>query len=231
MIKIGICDDEKIILKVLQEMVEESLEYLKLEAEIFLFHQGAEVLESEEEMDILFLDIEMPQMDGIEVGKRLREQGKDCKIIMATSRVERFKEAFYINAFRFVTKPLEPEEVREALTEAISALGGTEKIEVYKERVKCDVLQRDIFYIEAVESSVEFVLKEGIFRKESSLTELEKILDKKIFYRINRQCIVNITKINKVENGKIFINNENKKVSQRRKREFMESYREYMAWK
>lgn len=229
MIKIGICDDEKIILEILQEIILECLKELNFKAEIVLFNKGKELLETEMELDILFLDIEMPQMDGIEVGKELRRKGEECKIIVATSRKERFKEAFCIDTFRFVTKPFEIEEIREALEEAVTALGGMEKIEVYKERVKCDILQRDILYIEAVDSSVEFVLNEGIFRKETSLTELEKELDEKVFFRINRQCIVNMAQIQKYEKGTVLINGENKKVSQRRKKEFVMTYREYMA--
>lgn len=231
MIKIGICDDEKIILRILQKLVLQCMNELGFKAEIILFNNGKELLEAKTELDILFLDIEMPQMDGIEVGKRLRRKRNNCKIIVATSRKERFKEAFYIDTFRFVTKPFEIEEIQEALEEAVAALGGVEKIEVYKKRVKHDVLQRDIIYVEAIDSSVEFVLKEGIFRKETSLTELEKELDAKVFFRINRQCIVNIAKIEKYEKGTIFINNKSKKVSQRRKKEFIMAYREHLAWK
>lgn len=66
-------------------------------------------------MDILFLDIEMPGEDGIQTGKRLRERGSECKIIMATSMAERFKEGYHIGASRFVTKPFDQEEVEEEL--------------------------------------------------------------------------------------------------------------------
>lgn len=231
MIKIGICDDEKIILEILQRMIIECLEELDFQAEIVLFSKGKELLETEMKLDILFLDIEMPQIDGIEVGKKLRRKGNECKIIVATSRKERFKEAFCIDTFRFVTKPFEIEEIREALEEAIIALGGVEKIQVYKERIKCDILQRDILYIEAIDSAVEFISKEGIYRKETSLTELEEEFKEKGFFRINRQCIVNMAQIEKYEKGTVLINNENKNVSQRRKKEFCLAYREYLAWK
>ncbi|MFQ7979393.1 MAG: LytTR family DNA-binding domain-containing protein [Faecalimonas umbilicata] len=60
-------------------------------------------------------------------------------------------------------------------------------------------MQRDILYIEAIDSSVEVILQEGRYRKESSLTELEKKLDDKVFFRINRQCIVNMAQIEKYE--------------------------------
>lgn len=231
MIRIGICDDEKIILEMLGKIISTCLEELGVEAELALFHNGRELLEAGENVDILFLDIEMPQMDGIEAGKKLRQQGGACKIIVATSQIERFKEAFYIEAFRFVTKPFEIEEIREVLKETVAALEGVGKIGAYKDWVKCEILQRDILYIEAIDSSVEVILQEGRYRKESSLTELEKKLDDKVFFRINRQCIVNMAQIEKYEKGIVFIDNKKKKVSQRRKKEFITAYREYMAWR
>lgn len=229
MIKIGICDDEQIVREILKKKVEICLREADVQAEIIFFQRGQELLKSGEDLDILFLDIEMPEMDGIEVGKRLRQMGKNCKIIVATSMVERFKEAFRIDAFRFVTKPFEMEEIREALQEAFIALGGTETIQVYKNREKYNILCRDILYIEATESSVEFILKDGKYRKESSLTELEKKLDGNTFFRINRQCIVNIAQIERYEKGTILINGNTRKVSQRKKKEFQIAYREHRA--
>lgn len=228
MIRIGICDDEKIILEILQNIVKRCVKKLDFKADIILFNTGKKLLEAEAELDILFLDIEMPQMDGIEVGKRLRCRGNNCKIIVATSRRERYKEAFYINAFRFVTKPFEIEEIQEALQDAVIALGGAEKVAVYRNRMKYSILQRDILYIEAIDSSVEFTLAEGVFRKEISLAKLECELNKKVFFRINRQCIINMAQIEKYERGMVFINGKNKKVSQRRKKEFSIAYREYL---
>lgn len=229
MIKIGICDDEQIVRELLKQKVEICLREAGVRADILFFQRGQELLETEEDLDILFLDIEMPEMDGIEAGKKLRQKGNNCKIIVATSMVERFKEAFYIDAFRFVTKPFEMEEIREALREAFIAAGGNQTIEVYKNREKYNILCRDILYIEATESSVEFMLKDGKYRKESSLTELEKKLEGNTFFRINRQCIVNIAQIEHYEKGVILINGDAKKVSQRKKKEFQNAYREYKA--
>ena len=229
MIKIGICDDEQIVREILKQKVEICLREAGVRADILFFQRGQELLETEEDLDILFLDIEMPEMDGIEAGKKLRQKGNNCKIIVATSMVERFKEAFYIDAFRFVTKPFEMEEIREALREAFIAAGGNQTIEAYKNREKYNILCRDILYIEATESSVEFMLKDGKYRKESSLTELEKKLEGNTFFRINRQCIVNMAQIEHYEKGVILINGDTKKVSQRKKKEFQNAYREYKA--
>ena len=115
MIKIGICDDQEIMQKKLKEILCDCLVELKIEAEIFIYLSGKDVLSNSMKLDLLFLDIEMPEMDGIETGLALKKQGFVGKIIMASSAVERFKEAFTIQAFRFVTKPFEKSEILKVL--------------------------------------------------------------------------------------------------------------------
>lgn len=229
MLRIGICDDEDIILDILKKIVSNCLGQLECEAEIILFNSGKNLLEQKQQFNIVFLDLEMPELDGIETGRQLRRQQEDCKIIVATNRRDRFKEAFFIEAFRFVTKPFVETEIQEALDAAVIAIGGDKKIEVYQRRNKCVILQRDIIYIRAVDSSVEFISESGIYRKESSLNILEGELENKVFFRINRQCIVNMTKIQKYDKGMIMIAGEEMKISRRKMKEFSLRYRECMA--
>ena len=224
MIKIGICDDERMIAGILKDLVQECMKELETESEVRTFDSGEKLLTEAGKLDILFLDIEMPGSDGIEVGRKLREQGDDCRIIMATSKVERFKDAFKINAFRFITKPFQKEEIKEALEAVLKTRIGMQEIELYRERNLYTFLQKDIICMMAVNSAVEFRLKEGIFRKETSLTDLEKVLDDRLFYRINKQCIVNMREIRDYRNGKILINEIEMKVSIRRKKEFEKAY-------
>lgn len=224
MVKIGICDDEQSILTMLKSLVEECLRELEEEVEIQVFDSGEKLLEEGKDLDALFLDIEMPGMDGIETGKRIQMQNSECKIIMATSRQDRFKEAFKINAFRFVTKPFQKYEVKEALNDVLQARIGMEEIEIYKERVKYTFFQKDILYIVAMDSSVEFILREGVFRKETSLKELETILDDRLFYRINKQCIVNMKHIDEYKSGVVSIDGTKLNVSIRKKKEFEKAY-------
>ena len=224
MLKIGICDDQEILRNKLHEIVCECLSELKMEAEIYIYSSWKEVISDSKKLDLLFLDIEMPEMDGIETGHTLRKQGFDGKIIMASSVVERFKETFTIQAFRFVTKPVEKSEVLRVLEAYMNTRLGMKKIKVYRKRNEFVFQQKDILYINSINSAVEFHMKKGVFRKEISLSEIEEILDDRLFFRISKQYIVNLSKIDSYNKGIINIRGKDIKVSVRRKKEFEKKY-------
>jgi len=226
-IRIGICDDEQLILNILKRKIEECILKNGWIAEIITFESGIELLERTLELDVVFLDIEMPDLDGIETGKYIQNQNSNCKIIMATSKVERFKESFRINAFRFITKPFEAEEIEEALQAVWNLQIGMELIELYERRIRYSFLQREIEYIISYDSYTEFFVGNRVFRKEIALNELEKILDKSLFHRVHRQYMVNMLRIVKYKNGVINFDKKEIPVARRKKKEFERVYMEF----
>ena len=89
MLKIGICDDQEILRNKLHEIVCECLSELKMEAEIYIYSSGKEVISDSKKLDLLFLDIEMPEMDGHRLTKLVKEDPEtaDIPIIIFSSLV------------------------------------------------------------------------------------------------------------------------------------------------
>lgn len=224
---IGICDDEKIVLESLKRIVKECLEELKVHYSLFSFECGKKLLQEAGKLDIVFLDIAMPEMDGIAVGRELKKENKDCKIIIASSMVERFKETYSINTFRFITKPYEKEEIKEALTAMIEQETGLQTVEVYKERKKYHIAQRKIKYIMAYDGYVELKAGDYIFRKESSLNEMETFLNKEIFFRIHKQYLINFLWVDEYKNNTIKIEEKEFRIARRKRALFDKKYMEF----
>lgn len=224
MITIGIIDDERSALKLLKAYVAKHLEALDKGYNIYIFQSGTEAMEQSGKIDILFLDIEMPEMDGIQCGRQIRRRNPDCILIMATGHVERFKEAFKINAFRYITKPYDDEEIAEALNASILLITGAQTIEVYHDRMPYQIMERDICYIRAYNSYTLIITDNMEFRSELSLKEFETQLDNKIFFRIDRSHLVNLLKIRKGKDGGFYLVGEPLNISRRRKKEFQEKY-------
>ena len=231
MLRVGICDDEPLIIEALRRIILEIADKNGWGISISCFESGKALLEAVDTLEAVFLDIDMPELDGIETGKRIGERNQECKIIMATSRADKFKDAFRIQAFRFVTKPFDENEIEEALQAIFHTQIGMEMIELYEKRNSYQIPQKDILYITAYDGYSEFVVsgrnESRLLRKECSLSELEQELSKELFFRVSRQYIVNLGKITEYAKGSIHIQGKKILISRRRKKEFEQAYLEY----
>ncbi|MDD3362745.1 MAG: LytTR family DNA-binding domain-containing protein [Hespellia sp.] len=226
-IRIAICDDEKIAREHLKRMVENILIQKELAGDITSYCSGVELINSDLSFDILFLDIEMPDLDGIDIGKILCDRNSKCKIVMATGRVERFKEAFMIEAYRFVTKPFDELEIEEVIETYLIQQIGLSKIVVYDKRIKYQFVQKQIEYVRAYNGYSELLIQDNVYRVEESLNSLEQSLDSRCFVRVNKEYCVNLFFVSDYHLGKLYIEGKELLVSRRRKKAFEKKIMEF----
>ena len=224
---IGICDDQFEIVNKLGELVRDIMGKTGDEWLLRDYTSPMKLLDEIEKINVLLLDIEMDEMDGIEVGKRVRMKNPDCKIIVATSRTERYKEAFYIDALRFITKPFLYDEVREALTSAVEEKPGEAEIEAYHDRISFNLKEKDISMIRAYNGYVEIIAGNGVFRKDISMNSLEEQLDNRLFFRVNRQYMINFKFIDSYKKNKVIAGSNSFVISVRRQKDFLKRYTEF----
>ena len=226
---VAICDDNPQAIIDLREKIQDSVKEKDLFIKIEEFESGLALLESNLNPQILFLDIEMPGRDGIETARLLRQRDNECRIIMATSRVDRFKEGYHVGAVRFITKPFEAKEIKEALEYALGTFSGMEIIHLFQDRNRYRIPQKKIKYLVAFDGYTEVAVDEmeKRMRTEESLDNLEKILDSRLFCRISRSQIINWEYVNSCDKGKIFMDKEVFEISRRRKKEVEKLYCQY----
>lgn len=225
MIKIGICDDELTVHNQVKQIVSKC--NFDTQLEIIDFMCGQELLGYEETIDILLLDICMPEMDGIAVGHLLKRRRNIGKIIMLTSMTERFEEAFEIEAYRFVVKPIDEKKLIKAIEDTLGTFIGNAVVEVYLESKKYSFKQKDIAYISKMHSRTEVIIGEAAFQSIQSLTEWEKVLDDRLFFQTHKSYIVNLSKVDRIEDKIYLISGEVLPVAKRRKNDLMQKYMEY----
>lgn len=221
---IGICDDEQLIVNKLSRIVVKIFEKTGETVEILTFLSGKTLIECISDLDAVFLDIEMPKMDGYEVGKVIRKKDANCKIIMATGRVDKFKDSFKINAFRFITKPFDEIEIEEAIIALLKTRIGEESLLLFHNRAKVQMKQKNIKYIKAYNGYSEVIVGEDLYRSDLSLNELEEILDNRLFVRIHKQYIINMLYVERYDGDSIEINEKSIPISRRKKNDFRKEY-------
>lgn len=164
MLRIAMCDDSPAFMQSTGQLVRKWSEESKVPVDIFTFDNGDALIEKNMSlrMDIIFLDILMPMLNGMETAKELRQRDTAAKIIFLTSSPEFALESYEIKAQDYLLKPVTYEKIKKALDECVRALEFEPVHLVLKTDIGYQKLYlHDIEYIEAQNKRVLFYLREG----------------------------------------------------------------------
>lgn len=165
MYRISVCDDNSGELEKICGMINEYTVSNNIPAEINIFNSGTELLkceEAEQYSDIYILDIIMPDMNGIELGKAVRQKNPDAYIIFLTTSKDYALESYSVKAFSYLIKPAEEEKVIAELEDCFSRISKPSERFV----LKCadgtvSVSADDIVYIEYYNHRMIYRLADG----------------------------------------------------------------------
>lgn len=225
--KIGICDDETYIAELLEDMIKAAFENRNVALTITKYNIPAEMFQKCKEYDAVFIDIDMPEMDGIELAKNIMRENPECVVIMATGKNDRYRDAIHIKVADYILKPYRQADIDEAVSLILNEHIGEDEIEVYYQREIYKIRERDIIYIEAFNGYVLVNTATTIFRKDISLLKLMDIIENKLFVQISRKVIVNMLWIEKYICGNIYINGKKLEIVRPRKKSFEKKYIEF----
>ena len=200
---IAICDDLEEERLTLARMVRAYALKRDKSFHLRLFSGAAELLDASTEPDvfqILFLDIFMPHLSGIEVARRLRRAGADAAIIFATTSLDHGLDSFEVRASDYLVKPFLQEDVDQALDWCLEHLPETmRRLPVYVEGETLEVPLASICYIEVLghQSHIHTAHRELVTRR--GLDALEEDLNSRDFLRCHRSFLVNMNHIQRIE--------------------------------
>ena len=204
---VGICDDHQFVHDSVSEALRKYASLNGIDIDVKGYYEAEELLEKDDKMDLLFLDIDMPGMDGIELGRKLNQKEIDYKIVILSGREDKMKETFKINAFRFVSKPIKETELFSSIDDVRDLMIGTETVTVYKDRISYDIQEKDIVLICVEKSETKIITENNEYRSEKSLIQWMSILNQNMFYKSDKSYIVNIRKIEKIVKNTIYLTN------------------------
>lgn len=229
---IGICDDEKLYIQKLKSIMRALFQEKENLYEIYTFLSGRELLEycEKKEMlfDVLFLDIDMPEINGIQVAQKIREKNKQTIIIFLTNHGEYVKVGYQVQAFRYVAKNDE-QELEEALNSMQKVLKNKEQIELQDiEGERYVYSRKEILYAETLMRRVQIHTENKNFLMNTTLVELHNRLGED-FYRSHRAFLINLAHVSSFGNGSIVMDNGKKVILSREKAKEFE--KKYLAWR
>lgn len=201
MIRIAVCDDEDYFRTRIEALLYEYMTQRKQKFDVKLFDSGEKLLEAEktEKFDLIFLDINMEGMDGIETAKRIRQFSEEVLLVFVTAYVSYSPEGYKVSAIRYLLKDSEEFEI--AFRECMNAV--IKKIELTAQRgilefqgQTVEVSLQNIIYVESNLHKLTFYIEKGNIQKYTMYEKLDVIEERfrnlQYFCRIYKSYLVNL---------------------------------------
>lgn len=226
MINCAVCDDEPRMLEQLTGCLTALLEERGLSFHVEGFSSGAALLERGGDFDLILLDIRMEGPDGMETARRLRQAGDRGLLIFVTALEELVFDAFAVEAFDYLLKPLDAARFRQTVDRALRALerrsGG--RILVQRGTLRRMIPLEDIVYGEVLGRKVYLHLRDGTtVDYYEKLENLERRVDGR-FFRCHRSYLVNLDDVLGCGGGRVTLPRGGEiPVSRLREREFTQA--------
>lgn len=226
---IGICDDEKEICLQIKKLILA----LAPESQVKCFCSGKQLLSERQHFDILFLDIQMADTNGMDIARTLRERKEDTVLIFVTALKEYVFEAFDVSAFHYLLKPLSKEKFNsvflEAIKEAQKRIGAKEEPLFFQTKSKSfTLLKSEIIYVENSRRKVDIHTLHQTETIYATMVHMEELLGGG-FFRCHRGYLVNMAYIAQYNADSILLQNgESIYLSKDKYNDFVTAYLHYL---
>lgn len=208
MLTIAIVEDETAIRRQLMELIQQK----GSACSIAEFESGDQLLFAKQDFDLIFLDIRMEGINGIETARKLRQQQKHSVIIFVTALKDYVFEAFDVSAFHYLLKPIDADRFSQIFDRAINFIGQSSqyygaKLYLQLKGRNITVEQKDILYLENHLKKVEIHTLQQTIGLNSSMKILESQLSD-AFFRCHRGYLVNMAWISEYDSSTIILKNK-----------------------
>ncbi len=229
--KISICDDEREFRTALKKIIEREMELEGIACETTEYKSGEEFIRSlsSKEPDILFLDIEMGNMNGMDTAKELRKRCRSTIIIFVTAYPDFVFQGYEVHALHYILKPYKEEKIKEVLHMALEELKMSEDqyyvIEQKSTAIKLPL--KSVLYFQSDRKKVKAVTLNRTEEFYDKLSDMEAKLPA-YFVRCHNRYLVNLNYVERVETSVCICKGEEIPVSRGCRQELMAAFARMM---
>lgn len=214
MIRIAICDDEPDSILRNKEILQACTGRMKCIADMITYTNGemllSDILEDNFFYDLILLDIEMPNISGMDIVQSIKPRLPNVRVIFITSHIKYAIDSFELSIFRYVPK----DDLEKRLTYAVSDALKLIMLENHKNYLVVTanrmekVSFQDILYIQRDGKNSAITTFHGVIKVRKSLQNVLEELDAEEFIFIERGCIVNLIQVTQIKNSMIYLKNQ-----------------------
>lgn len=231
LLHIAVCDDEKNFIASLDDLLQKYAAQTDLEIKVTPFYDGSELVEKyDTTFDLIFLDIQMNQMNGLKAAERIRQMDEEVSIIFLTTLTQYSLEGYKYQATNYIIKPIKYARLKAEMDKwrKRRPQGDSPYLAVSSPSGKYRIFLKTLHYIETFNRSLLLHTEQENIICSKSMKEMEQALRSKGFARCHTSYIVNLFFVKGVKKLEIeLITGEIIPISQPKRKEFMEQLADY----
>ncbi|MGT2755451.1 LytR/AlgR family response regulator transcription factor [Streptococcus ovis] len=231
MIRIAIVEDDQQYAETLLDFLERYEKENGQHFQVQRFTDGAEIVANyPEQLDIILMDIEMEQMDGMTAAEKVRLVDKEVVIIFITNMMHYAMKGYAVEALDYVLKPINYFAFSQRIARALERMT--------KKRSKQLLISRygnikristdELLYVEVYNHDIEYHTVDEVIRVRGTLRSLEKELEGLPFFRCNSGCLVNLDYVDEMDSNDVLVRGERIPVSRARRKDFLDRMNHYL---
>lgn len=210
-LRVVVCDDEIVQQKLMQALLQKFFEENDILAEVKFYSSGQEYLKEKKSeilnTDIFLLDIFMPELNGIDIGKELKNIGAKGKIIFITAGNDFITEAFEIQAFSYIQKPVVYEKFSKVMSSVIKSFEKTRYMDIVVDREKQRIYLDDVDYVETLGRRLVIYRQDKGVETYLSVKNFMDEYGEDDFLQISRYVAVSKSKIQRIVGRSLYLLN------------------------
>ncbi len=207
---IATCDDEVQFCKQVELYIKGLGKELGIETKCDKYISGEDLLASDyNKYQIIFLDIELKNENGIDIAEKIRKTNENVEIIFLTAFIQYAVDGYKVKAYRFLVKPVNYDDFVFQLNELFIRINNYEKSNLLltKEGQKYNIKIQDIIYIEVMDHNLTYHCANCEITVVGTMKKMEKSLNEHYFVRIHNSFMINMKYIAEVRSHTILLKN------------------------
>lgn len=231
MIRLAIVDDDHASVEELKRLVSDYLTAQERDFVIHTYYDGSELIMDYRKFDLIFLDIKMEKIGGLEIARMIHKMDENTIIVFVTRMAQYAIHGYEVNALDFLLKPVDAASTAHVLSKALHILdsrSGTTLLLKTAEGLT-SLSTNEILYIEVYNHDLIYHTQRGEFRVRSRLAEAEEQLRGHHFCLSSRSCLVNLLHVSSVRGDCVMVGDTPLPLSRGRRREFIQQFTNYVG--